>query len=51
MADLESISKNLTETPSIEAGELLENFLRETAEQSRNLSTEERKNVKKNWPK
>jgi NTP pyrophosphatase (non-canonical NTP hydrolase) len=38
--------KNLAEALSIEAGELLENFLWKTTEQSRNLSTEELKNVK-----
>ena len=37
--------KNLAEALSIEAGELLENFLWKTTEQSRNLSTEELKNV------
>ena len=38
--------KNLAEALSIEAGELLENFLWKTTEQSRNLSSEELKNVK-----
>jgi dCTP diphosphatase len=38
--------KNLAEALSIEAGELLENFLWKTTDQSRNLSTEELKNVK-----
>lgn len=38
--------KNLAEALSIEAGELLENFLWKTTEQSRNLSAEEIKNVK-----
>src|SRR3990170_3350390 len=38
--------KNLAEALSIEAGELLENFLWKTTEQSCNLSTEELKNVK-----
>lgn len=38
--------KNLAEALSIEAGELLENFLWKTVEQSRNLSAEELKNVK-----
>ena len=38
--------KNLAEALSIEAGELLENFLWKTTEQSRNLSPEEFKNVK-----
>ncbi len=38
--------KNLAEAISIEAGELLENFLWKTTEQSRNLSPEELKNVK-----
>ena len=38
--------KNLAEALSIEAGELLENFLWKTTEQSRNLSPEELKNVK-----
>jgi hypothetical protein len=33
--------KNLAEALSIEAGELLENFLWKTTEQSRNLSAEE----------
>jgi NTP pyrophosphatase (non-canonical NTP hydrolase) len=37
--------KNLAEALSIEAGELLENFLWKTTEQSRNLSTDELKNV------
>jgi len=37
---------NLAEALSIEAGELLENFLWKTTEQSRNLSPEELKNVK-----
>lgn len=37
---------NLAEALSIEAGELLENFLWKTTEQSRNLSAEELKNVK-----
>ena len=37
--------KNLAEALSIEAGELLENFLWKTTEQSRNLSAEELKNV------
>jgi len=38
--------KNLAEALSIEAGELLENFLWKTTEQSRNLSPEELKKVK-----
>jgi dCTP diphosphatase len=38
--------KNLAEALSIEAGELLENFLWKTTEQSRNLSAAELKNVK-----
>src|SRR5512139_3842992 len=38
--------KNLSEALSIEAGELLENFLWKTTEQSRNLTAEELKNVK-----
>lgn len=38
--------KNLAEALSIEAGELLENFLWKTTEQSRNLSAEELRNVK-----
>jgi NTP pyrophosphatase (non-canonical NTP hydrolase) len=38
--------KNLAEALSIEAGELLENFLWKTIEQSRNLTAEELKNVK-----
>ena len=38
--------KNLAEALSIEAGELLENFLWKTTEQSCNLSAEELKNVK-----
>ncbi len=38
--------KNLAEALSIEAGELLENFLWKTTEQSRNLSPEELMNVK-----
>ena len=38
--------KNLAEALSIEAGELLENFLWKTTEQSRNLSSEELQNVK-----
>ncbi len=38
--------KNLAEALSIEAGELLENFLWRTTEQSRNLTPEELKNVK-----
>ena len=38
--------KNLAEALSIEAGELLENFLWKTTEQSRNLSPEKLKNVK-----
>ena len=38
--------KNLAEALSIESGELLENFLWKTTEQSRNLSSEELKNVK-----
>jgi NTP pyrophosphatase (non-canonical NTP hydrolase) len=38
--------KNLAEALSIEAGELLENFLWKTTEQSRNLTLEELKNVK-----
>jgi dCTP diphosphatase len=38
--------KNLAEAISIEAGELLENFLWKTTEQSRELSPEELKNVK-----
>ncbi len=38
--------KNLAEALSIEAGELLENFLWKTTEQSRNLTAEDLKNVK-----
>jgi dCTP diphosphatase len=38
--------KNLAEALAIEVGELLENYLWKTAEQSRNLSPEELKNVK-----
>jgi NTP pyrophosphatase (non-canonical NTP hydrolase) len=38
--------KNLAEALSIEAGELLENFLWKTTEQSRNLTEEERSNLK-----
>src|ERR1700690_336851 len=38
--------KNLAEALSIEAGELLENFLWKTTEQSRNLTIEELNNVK-----
>ena len=38
--------KNLAEALSIEAGELLENFLWKTTEQSRKLSSEELANVK-----
>lgn len=38
--------KNLAEALSIEAGELLENFLWKTTEQSRNLAEEELKKVK-----
>jgi NTP pyrophosphatase (non-canonical NTP hydrolase) len=38
--------KNLAEALSIEAGELLQNFLWKTTEQSRNLTEEELKNVK-----
>lgn len=38
--------KNLAEALSIEAGELLENFLWKRTEQSRNLSPEELQNVK-----
>ena len=38
--------KNLAEALSIEAGELLENFLWRTTEQSRNLTNEELANVK-----
>jgi NTP pyrophosphatase (non-canonical NTP hydrolase) len=38
--------KNLAEALSIEAGELLENFLWKTTEQSRKLTSEELKNVK-----
>ena len=38
--------KNLAEALSIEAGELLENFLWKTTEQSRDLSAEELQNVK-----
>jgi NTP pyrophosphatase (non-canonical NTP hydrolase) len=38
--------KNLAEALSIEAGELLENFLWKTTEQSRNLTNEELTNVK-----
>ena len=37
--------KNLAEALSIEAGELLENFLWKTTEQSRKLTVEELKNV------
>ena len=39
--------KNLAEALSIEAGELLENFLWKTTEQSRNLTTDKLKNVAK----
>jgi hypothetical protein len=39
--------KNLAEALSIEAGELLENFLWKTTEQSRNLPPTELKNEKK----
>jgi NTP pyrophosphatase (non-canonical NTP hydrolase) len=38
--------KNLAEALSIEAGELLENFLWKTTDQSRKLSTEELRKVK-----
>lgn len=38
--------KNLAEALSIEAGELLDNFLWKTTEQSRNLPPEELQNVK-----
>ncbi len=38
--------KNLAEALSIEAGELLENFLWKTTEQSRKLTEDELKNVK-----
>ena len=38
--------KNLAEALSIEAGEMLENFLWKTTEQSRNLTIDELKNVK-----
>jgi len=38
--------KNLAEALSIEAGELLENFLWKTTDQSRNLTASELKNVK-----
>jgi len=38
--------KNLAEALSIEAGELLENFLWKTTSQSRKLTAEELKNVK-----
>jgi NTP pyrophosphatase (non-canonical NTP hydrolase) len=38
--------KNLAEALSIEAGELLENFLWKTTEQSRNLINEELKHAK-----
>jgi dCTP diphosphatase len=38
--------KNLAEAISIEAGELLETFLWKTTEQSRNLTSDELKNVK-----
>ncbi len=38
--------KNLAEALSIEAGELLENFLWKTTEQSRNLTAEELRSVK-----
>ncbi len=38
--------KNLAEALSIEAGELLENFLWKTTEQSRDLTEEELKNIK-----
>jgi dCTP diphosphatase len=38
--------KNLAEALSIEAGELLENFLWKTTDQSRNLTNEQLKNVK-----
>jgi dCTP diphosphatase len=38
--------KNLAEALSIEAGELLENFLWKTTEQSRNLTDKELANVK-----
>jgi len=37
--------KNLAEALSIEAGELLENFLRKTTAQSRTLTAEERNNA------
>lgn len=40
--------KNLAEALSIEAGELLENFLWKTTDQSRNLSAEELKNIRRN---
>ncbi len=38
--------KNLAEAISIEAGELLENFLWKTVEQSKNLTEEELTNIK-----
>jgi NTP pyrophosphatase (non-canonical NTP hydrolase) len=38
--------KNLAEALSIEAGELLENFLWKTTEQSRNFAPEKLKNIK-----
>ena len=38
--------KNLAEALSVEAGELLENFLWKTTEQSRNLTIDELTNVK-----
>ncbi len=38
--------KNLAEAISIEAGELLENFLWKTVEQSKNLTDEELTNIK-----
>ena len=41
--------KNLAEALSIEAGELLENFLWKTTQQSRNLSEEGLKNVKEEF--
>jgi dCTP diphosphatase len=41
--------KNLAEALSIEAEELLENFLWKTTEQSRNLSAEIILNAKKHW--
>ena len=39
--------KNLAEALSIEAGELLENFLWKTTDQSRNLTADKLQNVKR----